>query len=489
MLLAALTALVLPARAGAFIYWSNEAPGGPIGRADLDGGHVDQAFLHGNSPEGIAADGTHVYWGNYNEGAIGRAGFDGSEPDQSFITGGHGPFGLTIQGEHIYWANVGGDTIGRADLGGGDVEPAFIAANSPYGVAVGAGHIYWTNGTGTIGRANLEGGEVEEGFLPAPDAVGIAVDARHLYWTNNSTGAIERATLEGSDVEPDFITGAHSPQSIALDADHVYWASFSTGTIGRADLDGTDVEQEFITGAVGPLGLAVDSLPHATSTALSCAPSPLRLPASTTCTVTLTDTGPFPSAPGPISPTGTVALSSSAGGAFHPAASCVLEPEAAGRSVCAVTFAPSQAGIASLSASYGGDPAHAGSSDRRALTVEPAAPAPAAGGNASPPSDAFSVGRARLNRRTGTASIPVTVPDPGGLLLTGRGIGRSAVTAPGPGTLRLALIPTRKERLRLRKAGHARVRFTIAFTPAGGEPASKAGRVTLRLEPTRHRHR
>jgi len=488
VLFAAFAAFVFPAQASAFVYWSNEAPGGPIGRADLDGGDVNQGFLHGDSPEGIASEGTHVYWTNYNEGTIGRAGSDGSEPDQSFISGAKTPFGLAVGADHIYWTNVINNTIGRANLDGSEADQSFISANSPGGIAVGDEHVYWVNeGTDTIGRANLEGGEVEQSFISAPGAIAIAVDGHHLYWTDNNTGAIERANLDGSDVEADFITGAHSPQAIALDADHVYWANYSTGTIGRANLDGTGVEEEFITGADGPLGLAVDSQPHATSTSLRCAPSPLVLPASTTCTVTVTDTGPFPSAPGPISPTGTVSLSSNVAGAFRPGTACVLQAEAAGRSTCALAYAPSQVGIPTVSATYGGDPAHTGSSGSLVLSVEP--PVPALTGRSPRPSNVFRLGRARLDRRKGLATVPVTVPGPGSLLLTGRGVRRLLRSAPRAGKVTLALRPTKKERGRLRKTGGIRVKFTVAFTPRGGEAASRDGRVTLRLKPTRHRHR
>jgi hypothetical protein len=48
--------LALAARADAFVYWANFNTGA-IGRADLDGHHVDQSFISGASlPLGVAVD-------------------------------------------------------------------------------------------------------------------------------------------------------------------------------------------------------------------------------------------------------------------------------------------------------------------------------------------------------------------------------------------------------------------------------------------------
>jgi hypothetical protein len=77
-------------------------------------------------------------WKAASGGTIGRARLDGTEVDQSFILG-RNPAGLAIAGDYLYWSNpFGGGTIGRARLDGTDVNQAFIAgASTPQGVAVG----------------------------------------------------------------------------------------------------------------------------------------------------------------------------------------------------------------------------------------------------------------------------------------------------------------------------------------------------------------
>jgi virginiamycin B lyase len=267
-------ALALAARADAYVYWT--IPGGPIGRANLDGSGVNQNFITDDgSPYGVAVDGDHIYWTDPFASTIKRANLDGSDVNGRFIRGRSslGP-GLAVDGAHVYFANseprVG--WIGRANLDGSGVSQNFIATGErAYWVAVdprGPPHIYWTNFRQWIGRANLDGTGIDRDFIragsPEPGDLprGLAVYGAYVYWTNFTTGAIGRANLGSGGIEKNFITGASDPLGVAVDGRHVYWTNRDTNTIGRANLDGTHVDQRFITtvdSPYGPYGVAVDA--------------------------------------------------------------------------------------------------------------------------------------------------------------------------------------------------------------------------------------
>jgi hypothetical protein len=93
---------------------------------------------------------------------------------------------------------------------------------------------------------------------------------------------------------------------------------------------------------------------RASATTVSCA-SPIALGSTTTCTATVTDT----SGGTATTPTGTVSWRSSAAGSFTPT-SCTLAG-AGSASTCAVTYRPSVAGAHAVTATFAGDPVHAGS--------------------------------------------------------------------------------------------------------------------------------
>jgi hypothetical protein len=262
-LVAAVTILVLPASAGAYIYWATSSG---VGRANLDGSGAKENFITGaNAGCGVAVDAGHIYWGNFSGGTIGRANLNGSGVTQNFITGANGPCGVAVDPARIYWANYGvgtfGTTIGRANLDGSGVSQSFIAgANGPCGPAVDGAHVYWANyTTGAIGRANLDGGGVSPSFITVGAPVcWVAVDSAHIYWSNQGANTIGRANLNGSGVDQSFITGINHPCGVAVDAAHIYWAE--TIKIGRANLDGSGVNHNFIAPVTTNCGIAVDAL-------------------------------------------------------------------------------------------------------------------------------------------------------------------------------------------------------------------------------------
>ena len=109
--------------------------------------------------------------------------------------------------------------------------------------------------------------------------------------------------------------------------------------------------------------------PRASTTSVSCSPSPVAVTASTMCTATVADAG----AGGPITPTGTVELSSpTAGASFADDSGCVLGATGTpGVAICEARFTPTQLppAQARIDAFYAGDGAHVGSSDSAIIGV------------------------------------------------------------------------------------------------------------------------
>jgi len=235
----------------AHIYWTDERAG-TIARANLDGTGVDQSFITGVSDTGggtvtvpkdggpgtsnfpalrVTVDAAHVYWTNSATGTIGRANLDGTHVNRKFITRVGSPLGVAVDAAHVYWADNATGTIGSANLDGTGVDQNFIGGlgsgvNPTGGVAVDAAHVYWANGQ-TIGRANLDGTAMDLSFIPfagSPD--GLAVDAGHVYWADllalstrqgSRFWAIARADIDGSRVNLTFITGGTQPLGVAVD--------------------------------------------------------------------------------------------------------------------------------------------------------------------------------------------------------------------------------------------------------------------------------
>jgi hypothetical protein len=123
--------------------------------------------------------------------------------------------------------------------------------------------------------------------------------------------------------------------------------------------------------------------------------------------------------------------------------------------------------------------------DQRGFFRAPVAPCDAgaveAGAPSSlpPPDNDFSFGKAKKNKRKGTAKLTVEVPGPGQLELVGKSVKPSSAEAPGAGEVKLAIKAKGSAKRKLRKAGKAKVRVEVTFTPDGGTANTREAKVKL----------
>jgi hypothetical protein len=96
-------------------------------------------------------------------------------------------------------------------------------------------------------------------------------------------------------------------------------------------------------------------------------------------------------------------------------------------------------------------------------------------------SNSFAFGKKNLNKKKGTATLTVSVPNPGELTMstspTGAGLTKSVATA---GDVQLLVKATGKQKKQLKQSGKVTVKPTIAFTPTGGETNTQSTRLKLK---------
>lgn len=97
-----------------------------------------------------------------------------------------------------------------------------------------------------------------------------------------------------------------------------------------------------------------------------------------------------------------------------------------------------------------------------------------------PPSNSFRLGTVSRLKARGTAIVPVSVPGPGTLLLSGKGIVTQSKAAVAAGTVRLLVTAKGSTERRLNRTGGAEVKVTVTFTPTDGLPNREARGLGLR---------
>jgi hypothetical protein len=103
------------------------------------------------------------------------------------------------------------------------------------------------------------------------------------------------------------------------------------------------------------------------------------------------------------------------------------------------------------------------------------------------PSNAFRFVRVKRNRKKGTARLTVNVPNPGELVLSGKGVKRAGASGaiaakrvPAPGEVELLIKAKGKKKRKLNETGKVKVKPNVTYTPTGGDPSSQSRKLKLK---------
>jgi hypothetical protein len=484
------------------------------------------------APRARAAN--RIYWANYDGESLAYWNLDGSGGGGLDTRGAtvDGPMGIALNPAHgqIYWANWGSDvspgtTISVANLDGSGeastvpINPSFV--NEPHGLAIdpAAGKLYWPNfADSTIGFANLDGsgaGDLQTGTATVSGPRGVAIDpaSQRIYWANYGPGGmgttISWASLANNNTGTNLMTipaTVDGPEGVALDPpnNRIYWGNYGFGqdgdTISYANLDGTGNAHNLPTPGVAPRGVhgvALDpiagrvywanyapgfgngKLGSAAINGSGASFLPVNLAQAAIDGPVLPNLLYKPEGTGAPTITGKASVGSTLGcgqgtwggdlvaslfyrapqrfayqwtldsKAVQGAGEATLKAQAPGAYRCVVT-ATNVAGAASQ-------------------TSEPLSVAP---------SNHFKFGKLKRNKRNGTATLTVIVPDPGKLKLAGHNLKSASKRVKGS-RAKLPIRAKAKTKVTLADKGQAAVKAAVTFKPAGGKPRTERKRLKL----------
>ena len=84
------------------------------------------------------------------------------------------------------------------------------------------------------------------------------------------------------------------------------------------------------------------------------------------------------------------------------------------------------------------------------------------------PSSLITLGDTKFNKRRGTATLVVNVPNPGQLVASGTGVGSAPLSVGAPDVEQLVIRATGKAKKKLKSKGKVSLTVQLTFTPTGG---------------------
>jgi hypothetical protein len=106
--------------------------------------------------------------------------------------------------------------------------------------------------------------------------------------------------------------------------------------------------------------------------------------------------------------------------------------------------------------------------------------------SAANPNNVFTIAGIKRNKKKGTATITVTLPNSGELVGSGKGVkassaGQAVISkAVGVGTAQLVVKAKGKKRRKLNEKGKVKLNVALSYTPTGGSPQSQSLKVKLK---------
>ena len=228
--------------AGGFVYWGSYSATGVVRKTPIGGGVITD-IANSAAVREICVGANDLWWTNDPDDVqqipLSGMSFDGGA--LVVATGNLLANGIATDGTDLYWVNRGTGEIKRSDLnplnsyapGSGDV---------PWDIEVDAKSVYWTEAgsppaKGTVSMSVKPTGT--DSLVPVVIASGqaaphgIAIDATHVYWANSGDGTIHKAPIGGG-TDTVLVSGQMKPENVVVDSKYVYWTDPKADLVVRA---------------------------------------------------------------------------------------------------------------------------------------------------------------------------------------------------------------------------------------------------------------
>jgi hypothetical protein len=219
------------------VYWVNEnadscpqeAGGGQVWAAGLDGSNAGYLFAGEHGPLAIAASGSNLYWLNDGDSTL-RSGPKTGGTAKTLYMMTTQPRALATDGTSIYWTELGPPpSVWRGDTGGTPATMVATMSKTPLWLTLfplNGGAPYWTDSNAGTVTYLVDGGATPLAMGKSP--AGITLDFFHAYWADTGAGVVLDTPVNGGQ-SVSLAPNQCNPTEVAIDLKNVFWLNHSGG--------------------------------------------------------------------------------------------------------------------------------------------------------------------------------------------------------------------------------------------------------------------
>ena len=217
---------------------------------------VIDSILVGNSPRGVATDGTYVWVTNANSNTVSQIQVSTATVINT-ISVGNDPNGVATYGPYVWVANFGSNTVSQIQVSTATVINTISVGNNPFTVATDGTYVWVTNYTNsTVSQIQVSSATVINTITVGTLPVGVATDGTYVWVTNSNTNTVSQIQVSTATVINTINVGT-LPVRVATDGTYVWVTNANSNTVSQIQVSSATVINTIPVDTY-PVGVATD---------------------------------------------------------------------------------------------------------------------------------------------------------------------------------------------------------------------------------------